>query len=162
MEHAFDTVVRKIDINPYVRVPAAIVHELRYECVKESGPIPVRGTIQGKRFSANVVKFRGLWRLYVNGPMRASAGVDVGDDVTVTLHVDGVPRKTPEPPEFTLALSKHPKARRAFDKLAPYRRKEILRYLGNLKRSETFDRNLGKVIDYLRGKKVTGLVAVTR
>ena len=162
MEHSFDTKVRKVDVNPYVRVPVAIVYDLLDESLRESGPIPVRGTLQGKRFSATVVKFRGLWRLYVNGPMRSSAGVDVGDDVTVTLQLDSVPRKTPEPPEFTRALARHPKARARFQKLAPYRRKEILRYLGNIKTPETFERNLAKVVAYLQGKKVTGLVAVTR
>ncbi|MEO5692477.1 MAG: YdeI/OmpD-associated family protein [Usitatibacter sp.] len=162
MSHSFDATVQKVDINPYVRVPAVIVHELLYECMRETGPIPVRGTLQGKRISATVVKFRGLWRLYLNGPMRSSAGVDVGDEVTVMLDVDSVPRKTRELPEFTRALAGDPKARKRFDQLAPYRQKEILRYLANIKTPETLDRNLGKVIDFLNGRKVTGLVAITR
>ncbi len=162
MPHAFDALIQKVDINPYVRVPAAVVRRLIEDGLRDGGPLPVRGTVQGKRISANVVRFRGLWRLYLNGPMRAAAGVDVGDAVTVVLDIDSVPRKTPEPPEFTLALRKHPGARQRFEQLAPYRQKEILRYLASLKRPETFDRNLGKVIDFLHGKKVTGIVAVTR
>jgi hypothetical protein len=42
------------------------------------------------------------------------------------------------------------------ERLIPYRRKEILRYLNNLKRPETLERNIEKV---LRARSVTGNTA---
>jgi uncharacterized protein YdeI (YjbR/CyaY-like superfamily) len=85
----------------------------------------------------------------------------VGDKVTVEVRLDSTSRIEPPPPKFTLALSKDKQARAAFQKLAPYRRKEILRYLNGLKRPETVERNVGKIIRFLHGKEVDGL-AVAR
>lgn len=160
--HAFSTTVRKIDINPYVRVPARIVRELQREANKEKGPIPVKGTLQGKPFSATVVRFRGMWRLYLNTAMRRDAGVAVGDQVHIGLQLEALPRTVPTPPKFTRALSKNKAAKVAFQELAPSRQREILRYLNNLKQAQTLERSIERVIRFLQGEKVQGLVAVTK
>ncbi len=160
--YTFSTTVHKIDINPYVQVPDEVLRKLQQDAKKEKGPIPVQGTLQGKPFSTTVVRFRGMWRLYLNTPMREAANVDVGDQVMVEVQFDNVPRTAPAPRKFTLALSKNKQARQAFQKLAPSRQKEILRYLNNLKQPETLQRNIEKVIQFLQGEPVDGLVAVTR
>jgi hypothetical protein len=157
----FSAKIEIIDINPYVKVPSAIVHKLQTEMKKAAGPIPVKGKLQGKPFTANVVKFRGLWRLYLNKPMRVAANRDVGDRVEVELWLDTSSRKTPVHPKFAQALAKNKKAKEAFAKLIPSRQKEILRYLNNLKQQETLERNIAKVIRFLDGKKVEGLIVAT-
>ena len=98
---SFSAKVRKIDINPYVQVPDEILQKLQQAAKKERGPIPVKGTLQDKPFLANVVKFRGMWRLYLNTPMRQAANVDVGDQVTVRVEFDDAPRTVAAPREFT-------------------------------------------------------------
>jgi hypothetical protein len=118
-------------------VPIDIVRKLQSEAQRARGPIQVKGTLQGKPFLANVVKFRGMWRLYVNTPMRQAANVDVGDQVTIAIEFDPTPRTVPSPHKFTLALSKNKQAKEAFQNLAPSRQKEILRYLNGLKQMET-------------------------
>jgi hypothetical protein len=160
--YTFSAKVGKIDINPYVQVPDDILLKLQQDAEKEKGPIPVKGTLQGKPFFANVVKFRGMWRLYLNTPMRQAAKVEVGDKVMVGMQFDSDPRIVPVPREFMKALSKNKQAKEAFEKLAPSRQKEILRYLNGLKQPETLQRNIGKVIQYLQGEPIEGLVAVTR
>lgn len=137
-------------INPCVRVPAAIVTALRAESGRNQA-LPVRGTLQGKSFKANVVRYLGAWRLYLNGIMRRRAGVDTGDRVEVTLRHDPVPRREKTPRAFTAALARDRKAKAAFEALAPSRRKDIRRYLGNLKREATLRMNIDKVLHYLRG-----------
>lgn len=159
--HTFSAKVGKIDINPYVEVPDDILLKLQQDARKEKGPLPVRGTLQGKPFLANVVRYRGMWRLYLNTPMRQAANVDVGDQVTVGLQFDDAPRNVPAPRKFTVALSKNKQAKEAFERLAPSRQKEILRYLNSLKQPETLERNIQKVIKYLGGEPVEGLVVVT-
>lgn len=146
---SFRARIRKVDINPHVRVPAAVVRALLERAGKRAGPVPVKGTLQGKRFTANVVRFRGLWRLYLNGPMRESAGVDVGDDAELTLGADAAPRVEPMVPALARRLAQDARARAAYDALAPYRRKQILRYLNNLKRPQSVERNVAKVMKYL-------------
>ena len=121
----FTAQVRKIDINPYVQVPDDILLKLQQAAKKAKGPIPVKGMLQGKPFLANVVRYRGVWRLYLNTPMRRAANVDVGDQVTIGLQFDDAPRKVPAPRKFTRALSKNKLAKEAFEKLAPSRQKEI-------------------------------------
>src|SRR5690242_16183273 len=137
-------------INPCVVVPAAIVAALRAESGRNQA-LPVRGTLEGTPFKANVVRYLGAWRLYLNGSMRVRAGADSGDRVTVTLRHDPVPRRQPAPKAFTAALARDRRAKAAFAALAPSRRKDIRRYLGNLKREETLRRNIAKVLHYLRG-----------
>jgi hypothetical protein len=159
--HTFSAKVYIIDINPYVKVPDQIISKLHKEMNKVAGPIPVTGKLQGKAFSTTVVKFRGMWRLYLNTPMRKAANADVGDRVSVELRLDKTSREVPSPRKFTLALAKNKKAKVAFEKLTPSRRKEILRYLNNLKQEETLERNIAKVIQFLEGKKVTGLIVAT-
>lgn len=160
--HTFSAKVGKIDINPYVEVPDRILVKLQQEAGKEKGPIPVKATLEGKPFLVNVVRYRGIWRLYLNTPIRQAANVDVGDQVTVGLEFDNAPRTVPAPRKFMLALSKNKQAKVAFEKLAPSRQKEILRYLNSLKQPETLERNIEKVIQFLTGKPVEGLVSVTR
>jgi len=158
----FKAKVRKIDINPYVQVPDDILQKLQQDAKKEKGPIPVKGTLQGKPFSTTVVRFRGMWRLYLNTPMRQTANVEVGNQVTVGVQYDSAPRTVPAPRKFMRALSENKQAKEAFQKLAPSRQKEILRYLNSLKQPETLERNIDKVIQFLQGEPVGGLVAVTR
>jgi len=158
----FSATVDKIDINPYVPVPDRVLRKLQGEAQKAKGPIPVTGKLQGKSFSATVVRFRGMWRLYLNTAMRRKAGVEVGDRVKVGVQFDQSPRTVPAPRKFTMALAKNKSAKDAFQRLAPSRQKEILRYLNSLKQPETLERNIEKTIRFLQGEKVQGLVAVTR
>ena len=152
--HTFSATVRKIDINPYVQVPDDVIRKLQQDAKKGKGPIPVRGRLQGKSFSTTVVRFRGMWRLYLNTAMRGAASVKVGDTVRIEVEFDSTPRTVPAPRKFTLALSKNRRAREAFEKLAPSRQKEILRYLNSLKRAETLERNIEKIIQSLQGEEV--------
>jgi hypothetical protein len=157
----FSAKIQIIDINPYVKVPDAVVRKLLDAMKKTAGPIPVKGKLNGRPFSTTVVKFRGMWRLYLNTPMRRAANLDVGDRADVEIQLDQGKREEPFPPKFTRALAGDRKAKAAFEKLIPSRQKEILRYLNHLKREETLERNIEKVIQFLSGEKVEGLIVAT-
>lgn len=148
-------------INPCVVVPARIVTALKEESRKNQS-IPVSGTLQGRPFKANLVRYRGAWRLYLNGPMRKAADADVDDRVMVVLTFDPKPRTLRVPPTFAKALAANRKAKAAFDALAPSRRKEILRYLGNLKREETLMRNVEKAVRSLCGARAETIPVALR
>lgn len=150
-------------INPCVVVPERIAAVLRAESGKNQS-IPVQASLQGKPFKANLVRYRGAWRLYLNGIMRKAAGVAVGDKVSVTLKFDPLPRRLPVPPAFSKALKAKPRAKAAFDALSPSRRKELVRYLGSLKQEASLRRNIGRTLRYLTGRETgaspTGLYRV--
>jgi len=147
----FSAKVRIVDINPYVAIPDPVVHQLQRDARKEAGPIPVRGEVQGKRFATTAVRFRGLWRLYFNTQMRRAAGVEVGDRVRIEVRFDASPPVVRAPLALTSALAKNKTAREAYERLTPSHRKEILRYLNSLKRPESLERNIRKVIRELQG-----------
>ena len=150
---SFSAKIFKIGINPYVLIPLSVLNELFSQSGKTKGPIPVKGTLNGRKFIQNLVKYSGKWRLYLNTPMRRAAGIDVGDTATVKIEFDPETRSTPMHPKLLHAFTKNKSAAAAFEKLTPYRRKEILRYLNFLKTEESVDRNVEKVISHLSGKE---------
>ena len=149
--------IAKIGINPYMHVPEDILNALFKQAGRTKGTIPVRGTINGKRFKQTLVKYQGAWRLYINGEMREAAGVDVGDQASIKLEFDPVPRIESMPPKFGEALSKNKAAKMAFEKLAPSRQKEMLRYLNSMKTETSLERNIEKIVQHLLGAKPAGL-----
>jgi hypothetical protein len=154
--------VQKIGINPYVRVPKDVLDWIFEHAKRSQSPIPVQGTLNGKPFLQTLVKYRAVWRLYLNTPMRTAAGIDVGDEATVVLDFDGRPRTTPMNPALARAFDAHPSCRRAFDALTPSRRKEILRYLNALKTEASLERTVQSVLSHLSGKRPATARAVLR
>ena len=154
---SFSAEISKIGINPYVGVPEAILAGLFKQSGKTRGPIPVRGSLSEKKFKQTLVKYKGAWRLYINGPMREAAGVDVGDQAHVKIEFDPAPRVEAMHPKLVRAFAGNKAAARAFGKLVPSRRKEILRYLNAMKTESSLERNVEKIIQYLLGEKPKGL-----
>ena len=159
---SFTAKILKIGINPYVGLPEDVLNTLFKQADKNKGPIPVRGTLDGKRFRQTLVKYQGAWRLYLNTPMRQDAGIDVGDDAKVEIEFDPEPRIVPIHPKFARALSRNKEAKAAFEQLAPSRQREILRYLNSMKTDESLVRNIEKLIQHLLGQKPKGLSALLR
>jgi hypothetical protein len=155
--YKFSAMIIKLGINPCVDVPHDIVSKLYGEAKKEKGPIPVKVKLQGNSFNANVVKYKGGWRLYLNYIMRRDAGVDVGDTAKVELQFDPEPRIEPVPKQFADALKKNKNAKKAFDNLSPSRQKEILRYLNYLKTEDIVLRHIKTIVQTLSGEKVNKL-----
>ncbi len=151
--NSFSGTIIKLGINPCLDVPEKVLSKLFKESGKTKGPIPVTGTLNGKPFRQTVVKYKGEWRLYLNGQMRKDAGIDVGDEGKVKIQFDPNPREVPKHSKFSAALSKDNIAKKAYEKLSPSHQKEILKYLHSSKNPETTARNIEKVIQQLNGKK---------
>lgn len=135
-------------INPCVEVPGSVT--ARMKPVK--GYIPVMGKVNGHTFTQTLVPVKdGPYRLYVNIPMLKGGGVKVGDTATFALKQDTTDRKVSY--QMVPALEKALKANRviaAFDALTASRKKDILKYLGNIKSEETLSKNISKVIVQLK------------
>lgn len=147
-----------IGVNPYVAIPDKVLEQLFKQAGKEKGPIPVSGMIEGKPFTQTIVKFQGMWRLYLNTPMREASHTTVGDTVTIALEYNAHPPVVEMPAELASVLDKNKTAKAAFEKLPPYRQKEINRYLAGIKTPEVLEKNIQKVMDYLEGKPVESVV----
>lgn len=149
----FKATIAIIGVNPYVLLPTDRLRALFVQAGKEKGPIPVHGTLDGHIFQQTLVRFAGDWRLCLNGPMLKATGKGVGDVVLVRIAFDARDRSTPMPPALEHALDQHAAARRTFDALPPSRRKEIMRYIGNLKSDEAVRRNVARAIAFLEGRE---------
>lgn len=150
---SFSAKILKIGINPYVLVPTAVLKNIFKQAGKDKGAIPLKGKLNGKAFLQNLVKYSGKWRLYLNGPMREAAGIDVGDMAAVAIAYDPKPPVLSMHPKLRSALDENKKASAAFEKLSPSYRKEITRYINNLKTDESVERNVIKAIGHLQGKE---------
>lgn len=144
---AFEDVIKKVGINPCVAVPSNIIQQL-----DKKGFIPVQLDLEGSKHLANLVPLgTGKYRLYINGIMLKSTGWKVGDSAKIKLRYDPKPRQEPIPKELLAALENHPKAKKIFEAYSPSRKKEVSRYLNNLKSAEAIDRNIAKIIKAMEG-----------
>ena len=145
----FSKPIYKLGINPVVDPPDDILRAIFEAAAKSKGPIPVRGRLNGAEFIQTLVRFRGAWRLYINGPMLRDAGLAVGDVANIDIEFDPRPRELPVPAALAAALKKNRRAAVAFGELTPSRQKEIIRYIGSLKSAEAIAKNVDRVIGQL-------------
>lgn len=149
----FKVIIQIIGVNPYVLLPDAVLQHLFEKAGKDKGPIPVKGIIEGHAYLQTLVKYSGKWRLYINGPMIKAAKKDVGDTVNITVEVDEVERTHTIHPKLAKALQKNKEAKKKFEQLSPYKKKEIIRYINHLKSDEAVERNIKRAINFLKEKE---------
>src|SRR5688572_906324 len=149
----FSAKIQIIGVNPYVLLPSTLLKYIFQKAGKDKGAIPVQLKIDGKNYIQNLVKYSGKWRLYLNTPMRKAAGKDVGDTIEIQIDFDSKPRITPMHPKLKLAFKENPTVKKAFEKLSPSRRKEILRYINFLKSEESVNKNILRAIAHLTNSK---------
>jgi hypothetical protein len=142
----FSAEIYKIGINPVVDPPDGVLKTLFEAAGRSRGPIPVTGRLNGRDFIQTLVKYAGAWRLYINGPMLKDSGLAVGDTAEIEIEFDLRPRSVPFPARFLRALAGNAAAKKAFEELAPSRRKEILRYLAALKTGDALERNIERLV----------------
>ena len=87
---SFSSKIQLIGVNPYVLLPVSVLKHLFEQAGKDKGAIAVKGKLNGKSFIQNLVKYSGKWRLYLNGPMRQAAGIDVGDMANVEIDLSTI------------------------------------------------------------------------
>ncbi len=158
----FSARIYKIGINPVIDPPDEALAAVFDRAGKSKGAIPVCGRLNGSEFIQTLVKYKGSWRLYVNGEMLRSSGLETGDIANVEMGFDPRPREVAVPPKLAAALRTDRPARTAFESLSPSRRKEILRYLGSLKTEGSLERNIERTLRHLRGESTDGLHALMR
>jgi hypothetical protein len=150
--------IKILGINPYVHVSAARARAIKPGWRK---PLPVLVRVNGqpkaKPWRINMIPIgNGAFYLYLHGDVRRASNTRVGDRVRVEIAFDAAYRNGPMhrmPSWFRIPLSKNAKAMDAWTALIPSRKKEILRYLSNLKSDEARARNVARALDALSGKK---------
>lgn len=144
-------------INPYVLVSAARARRIKDGWKK---PLPVLVQVNGQPDPAWRINMMpagdGSFYLYLDGVVRKASGTDVGDTVDVSVVFDPTYRSGPQDdmlPEFAARLDEDAGAKARWDGLQPSLKKEILRYLANLKSDAARQRNIDRAIGVLGGAK---------
>jgi hypothetical protein len=152
----FKAVIRIRGINPFILVNAHRANGVKPGWRK---PLPVLVQINGKPEKAWRINMmpvgNGSFFLYLHGDVRTASGTKVGDRVKVEIEFDAEYRNGPQHPTpkwFKQALAANPVAASNWQALTPSRKKEVLRYLANLKSQEARSRNLEKVVMMLSGQ----------
>lgn len=151
--HQFNAELEIIGVNPFVFVPENILNDLFGAAGKRKGPIPVCGTVNGKKYQQTLIKYSGYWRLYINLKMLKNSPQRIGENIEVTIQFDPSDRTIKPHPKLVKALRENPDAKNVFDGLSESRKNEIVRYISFLKSEESVDRNVKRAINFLLGKE---------
>lgn len=149
----FKPTIHIIGINPFVFVPPKILKEIFKQAGRDKGPIPIKGTINSNAYKQTLVRYSNEWRLYINTAMLKNSPKRIGEKIEVTISFDNESREIEMPAAFAKALKANKEAAAVFEKQTASRKKEIVRYLANLKTKESLERNIIKAIGFLTGRE---------
>jgi hypothetical protein len=152
MKNHFTAKLEIIGINPFVFVPEEILNQIFEKSGKSKSPIPVKGTVNGKEFKQNLMKYLGEWRLYINLTMLKNSPKRIGEMIEVFVEFDDSDRTISIHPELEKAIKESSVASANFENLIPSRKLELIRYINNLKTEESIRRNIEKIIRHLHGE----------
>ncbi|MDF2478573.1 MAG: hypothetical protein K0S24_4056 [Sphingobacterium sp.] len=148
----FKATLEIIGINPFVFVPEDILHNLFKEAGINKGYIPIRGRVNGKDYKQTLLRYKGEWRLYINTEMLANSPKRIGETLELSVVFDPADRSLVPHSQLEQALAENEEAKAVFERLAPSKRKEIIRYISFLKTDESRRKNIEKAVGFLLGK----------
>lgn len=144
-------------INPFVLIRKSRAHALKPGWKK---PMPALIQINGKPNRPHRTNLMpvgdGNFYLYLNGSIRAEAGVVCGDVVQVAMEFDVEYQNGPQhplPPSFENGLKTAPPALKNWNALSPSRKKEVLRYFAQIKSQDALSRNIARALSVLSGNE---------
>lgn len=151
-KNSFTATLEIIGINPFVFIPEEILENIFDESGRSKSPIAVKGTVNGKEFKQNLMKYLGEWRLYINLTMLKNSPKRIGEVIEVVVVYDDSDRSISIHPQLEKAIRESALATENFKNLIPSRRHELIRYINNLKTEASIQRNIEKIIRHLHGE----------
>lgn len=149
--HQFKAVIYKTGINYCVDVPAHITSAL----VAVKGYIRIKGTVNNIEFTKSLVPVKnGPYRLFINTITLKDIRSRVGQTATFVIEQDTSDPELEHPmPPMLLHRLQQNGLLTVFKAMAPSKRKEILRYINNIKTPEIVEKNIEKVITQLKNNR---------
>ncbi|HTU33596.1 MAG TPA: YdeI/OmpD-associated family protein [Candidatus Acidoferrum sp.] len=168
--YRFQATIYRIWMMRHIDVPDEVARKLKSEMfngqraakcrLAQSKYIPVVAFVNGRNARTTLVPAGGgRFRMQINTALRKAAKADVGDLVGVELRLDRESREVAVPADLRSALKRHLKAWKAFQRLAPGHRRQVITYFDSAKSSGARNRRIGRVIDMLLER---ALLAPTR
>jgi hypothetical protein len=146
-EHRFRSMIEA------ARGPGSAVALIPPDVTKSLGGLKqmrITGTLNGTPFRSSTMPYRGAFYLGVHKATRQAAGVDIGDEVELTLVRDDSPRQLELAAELEAAFTREPQLRERFDALSFSRRRELADPINEAKKPETRAARLDRALARLR------------
>ena len=118
--------------------------------VSPSKTPPVIVTIGAASARLRITRMGGAACIGLSKAARAALGVEIGDEVDVTIAADEAERTVEVPEPLAAALAAGAALQRAWDALSYTRRKELARGIAEAKQDATRERRLSKALEELR------------
>ena len=146
--HVFSGRIYKVGLIRFVDVPAAISRALG-----ASPSIPVCGSVENVPLRTTLVsRGRGAHRVAIHGDIRKKLRLDAGAVVEIALQLDGESREPALPPALVVALRQSPKAQKVFRSMTTALRRQIVRYLTDVKNQSTLERRVATFVRRLESR----------
>ncbi|MHA6524177.1 YdeI/OmpD-associated family protein [Tessaracoccus sp. G1721] len=117
--------------------------------VSPSKTPPVVVTIGDASARLRITRMGGAACIGLSRAARAALGVEIGDEVDVTIAADEAERTVDVPHQLADALAADAALQRAWDALSYTRRKELARGIAEAKQEATRERRLAKALEEL-------------
>jgi hypothetical protein len=141
-------------LEPRGPAAAVVLDDGQVEALGEGAKrFPVVATVNGHTWRTSVARMGGEFLVGLPREVRAGAGVQAGDEVSVSLELDTKPREVEMPESLVSALEADPAAKAAFDGMAFTHRKEYARWIAEAKREETRQIRIAKALEMLKAGK---------
>jgi Bacteriocin-protection, YdeI or OmpD-Associated/Domain of unknown function (DUF1905) len=141
--HVFSGKIYKVGIIRFVDVPSDISR-----IIGDGSPhVAVKGEVQGVSLRTTLVsRGRGRYRLAIHGDIRRKLGIDAGALIELAIERDEESREPALPPALVLALRNAPKAQATFRQMTTALRRQVVRYLTQVKQQSTMERRVTKFV----------------
>jgi hypothetical protein len=144
--HVFSAKIYKIGLIRFVDVPPDVSQTIG----EGSMHVAVKGEVDGVPLQSTLVsRGKGLYRLAIHGDIRKKLRMDAGAVVELAIERDEGSREPFLPPALVLALRNSPKAQAAFRGMTTALRRQVVRYLTQVKQQSTFERRVTKFVRVL-------------
>ena len=138
----FAASIYKVGVIRYVDVPREVSKKFG-----RVAHVPVTGTVEGVPVRTTLVsRGKGCYRMAIHGVIRKKLRVDCGAVVEVAIQLDEESREPELPPALVLALRNAPKAQRRFRAITTALRRQIVRYLMDVRSQETLERRVSRFV----------------
>jgi len=111
---------------------------------------PVVAAVNGYAWRTSVTRMGGEFLLGLNREVRQGAGVQVGDEVEVTIELDAAPRAVEVPGELAAVLAADPRASASFGRMSVSHRREYARWVAEAKQEQTRQRRAQQALEMIQ------------
>ena len=141
---------------PALSLPPRMIGWVAVSDWNSSWPAPVLVTVPGHEpFRTTIAGDSGAGWIGLRKAQRDDLMVQAGDEITMTVESDNVPRVAQVPPELAVLLAANPDAAIAFEGLSFGHSREYAEWVGEAKRPATRERRASQAVERILSRSAS-------